>query len=122
GIVVQRGLPASVLPLLSGGLVGVGLAIASAWVFFRGFAFLRLPAFSRITGVLLLLVAAGLLTSAVNKLIGLGYLPPIVPQLWNTSWLVRDGSVLGALLATLIGYRSRPSLLEVLVFVAYVVP
>jgi high-affinity iron transporter len=41
---------------------------------------------------------------------------------WNTSWLVRDGSPLGAVLGALIGYRSRPSLLEVLAFVAYIPP
>ncbi len=122
GIVVQRGGGPSVIPLLGGGALGVALAVASAWVFFRGFGFLSLPTFFRVTGLLLLLVAAGLLTAGVNKLIGLGYLSPIVPQLWNTSWLVRDGSVVGTLLATLIGYRSRPSLLEVLVFAAYVVP
>jgi high-affinity iron transporter len=122
GIVVQRGAEPSVVPLVLGGLLGVALAVVTAWVFFRGFSFLSLPAFFRVTGVLLLLVAAGLLTSAVNKLIGLGYLSPIVPQVWNTSWLVRDGSAVGALLATLIGYRSRPSLLEVLVFVAYIGP
>jgi len=122
GIVVQRGVQPSALPLLAGGLLGVGLAVATAWMFFRGFAFLSLPVFFRLTGVLLLLVAAGLLTGAVNKLIGLGYLSPIVPQVWNTSWLVRDGSVLGTLLATFIGYRSRPSLLEVLAFTAYVLP
>ena len=45
-----------------------------------------------------------------------------VPQIWNTSWLVRDGSAIGALLTALVGYRSRPSLLEVLVFFAYFPP
>ena len=74
------------------------------------------------TGALLLLVAAGLLTSGVNKLIALDYLSPIVPQVWNTSWLIRDGSPLGAVLGALVGYRSRPSLLEVLAFVAYFPP
>ena len=122
GVVVQRGTEAAGVPLLAAGLGGAALAVVTAWLFFRGFAFLSLRAFFRVTGVLLLLVAAGLLASGVNKLIGLGYLPPLVPQLWNTSWLVRDGSPLGALLGALIGYRSRPSLLEALVFVLYFPP
>src|SRR5213594_2707169 len=99
--------------LATGRLVGLA---ATAWLFFRGFAFLNLQTFFRVTGILLLLVAAGLLTAGVNKLIGLGYLPPIQPQVWNTAWLLRDDSLLGALLGALIGYRSRPSLLEVLAF------
>jgi high-affinity iron transporter len=122
GIVVQSGTGLEVAPLVAAGLAGAALAVGTAWLFFRGFAFLRLQTFFRVTGVLLLLVAAGLLASGVNKLIGLGYLPPIVPQVWNTAWLVRDGSPLGALLSALVGYRSRPSLLEVLTFGVYFPP
>ena len=120
GVIVQRGAAGSVVPLVGAGLAGAALAVATAWVFFRGAAFLNLQTFFRVTGVLLLLVAAGLLTSGVNKLIGLGYLPPLVPQVWNTAWLVPDRSTLGAILGALIGYRSRPSLLEVIFFAAYV--
>jgi len=118
GVVVQRA-DASAPVLLAAGVAGAGLAVATAWLFFRGFAFLNLQTFFRVTGILLLLVAAGLLTAGVNKLIGLGYLSPIEPQVWNTAWLLRDDSVLGALLGALIGYRSRPSLLEVLAFSTY---
>ncbi|HUE31187.1 MAG TPA: FTR1 family protein, partial [Verrucomicrobiae bacterium] len=60
GVVVQRadvGAPA----LLAAGVAGAGLAAATAWLFFRGFAFLNLQTFFRVTGILLLLVAAGLL-------------------------------------------------------------
>ena len=118
GVVVQRA-DASAPALLAAGVAGAGLAVATAWLFFRGFAFLNLQTFFRVTGILLLLVAAGLLTAGVNKLIGLGYLSPIKPQVWNTAWLLREDSLLGALLGALIGYRSRPSLLEVLAFSAY---
>jgi len=122
GVVVERAAHPAVAPLVAAGLAGAALAVATAWLFFRGFAFLRLQTFFRVTGVLLLLIAAGLLSSGVNKLIGLGWLPPLVPQVWNSSWLVRDGSALGAILSALMGYRSRPSLLEVVAFVAYFPP
>src|SRR5579883_3363932 len=121
GVVVQSA-GVGRLPLVLAGLAGAGLAVGTAWLFFRGFRFLDLQTFFRATGVLLLLVAAGLLTSAINKLIGLGYLSPLVPQVWNTGWLVRDDSPLGRLLAALVGYRSRPSLLEVLAYCAYFPP
>jgi high-affinity iron transporter len=122
GIAVEAGVRLAAAPLLGAGIAGSVLAVVTAWFFFRGFAFLSLPTFFRVTGALLILVAAGLLASGVNKLIALDYLPPLVPQVWNTSWLVRDGSAVGALLTALVGYRSRPSLLEVLVFVAYFPP
>ncbi|HLK12970.1 MAG TPA: FTR1 family protein [Candidatus Binatia bacterium] len=121
GVVVQRA-GAAALPLAVAGLAGAALAIATAWLFFRGFGFLDLQTFFRVTGVLLLLVAAGLLASAINKLIGLGYVSPLVPQVWNSGWLVRDDSLLGRLLGALVGYRSRPSLLELLAYCAYFPP
>ncbi len=119
GVVVQRG-NATAIPLVAAGLVGAAMAVATAWLFFSGFRFLRLATFFRVTGALLLLVAAGLLGTGLNKLIALGYLPPLVAQIWNTSWLLRDDSVLGALLGAFVGYRSRPSLLEVLAMGLYV--
>lgn len=121
GVVVQHRHQGA-LPLVGAGLVGAGLAILTAALFFRGFAHLNLRTFFRVTGILLLLVAAGLLSSGVNKLIGLGLVSPLVPQIWNTAWLIRDDSVLGAVLGALVGYRSRPSLLEVLAFIGYFPP
>jgi high-affinity iron transporter len=122
GVVAERSATTGPSSLVAAGLLGAALAVATAWLFFRGFAFLNLQTFFRVTGLLLLLVAAGLLSAAINKLIALDWLPPLVPQVWNTSWLVRDGSPVGAFLSALIGYRSRPSLLEVLAFVAYFPP
>ena len=119
GVLVQHP-DLTALPFIAAGLAGAALAVATAWLFFRGFRFLSLRRFFRVTGVLLLLVAAGLLVSGVNKLIGLGYLSPIVAQAWSTAWLVRDDSPLGAFLGALVGYRSRPSLVEVLAYVTYV--
>lgn len=108
--------------LVAAGALGMVLAAGTAWIFFRGFRFLNLRTFFRITGILLLLVAGGLLMSGVNKLIMLGKLPPIVSQVWNASWLVRDDSIIGAILGALVGYRSRPSLLEVLALMVYLPP
>ncbi len=121
GVLVQRA-DLSAASFAVAGLAGVALAMGTAWIFFRGFHRMNLRLFFQVTGVLLLFVAAGLASSGVNKLIGLGYVSPIVPQVWNSSWLVRDDSPLGAVLGALVGYRSRPSLLEVLVYVAYVPP
>src|SRR6266403_942545 len=102
--------------LATGRLVGLA-AIAFAAVFREG-----VEAVLFLWGVVVQRAdasAPALLAAGVNKLIGLGYLSPIKPQVWNTAWLLREDSLLGALLGALIGYRSRPSLLEVLAFLAY---
>ena len=68
----------------------------------------------------IVLLAAGLLSTGVGRLQGLGLLPTSEP-LWNTSWLLSDRSVTGSFLSGLIGYRSQPTLPEVVAYVAYLV-
>jgi high-affinity iron transporter len=68
----------------------------------------------------LLLVAGGLLSTAVGKLQGLGVLP-ITSVVWDTSSLLDDRGVVGVFLGGLVGYRAKPSLLEMMAYVGYLV-
>jgi high-affinity iron transporter len=63
-------------------------------------------------------VAAGLFSSGLGRLIGLGFLPASDP-LWDSSALLRDDSVVGSFLAGFVGYRARPTVLEVLGYTTY---
>ena len=103
-----------------GGVLGVSVAAALGWAIFAGGRRIPLRRFFEVTSVLLLLVAAGLVSSGIAKLEGLGVLPTSDP-LWDTSWLLRDGGVLGSFLGGLAGYRARPSLLEVVGYLGYLV-
>src|SRR3989442_98905 len=53
GVLVQRA-DLTALPFVAAGLGGAALAVATAWLFFRGFRFLSLQRFFRVTGLLLL--------------------------------------------------------------------
>jgi high-affinity iron transporter len=119
GLFLQGGKDISTVLMLSGGLFGIGLAIFMAWLFFKGFGHLDLRLFFRITGVLLLFIAAGMLSSGVGKLSEIGWLPTLVEPFWNLSWLIDEQGVLGSVLAGLFGYKSRPSLMEVLAYFSY---
>jgi high-affinity iron transporter len=68
--------------------------------------------------VLLLLVAAGLFSTGVGKLEAFGLLSSS-PTLWDTSGLLGDRGGVGGFLAGLVGYRARPSLLEMLAYASY---
>lgn len=75
--------------------------------------------FFRLTEALLLLLGGALLVSGVEKLIDVQLLPALVWQLWDSSLLLDDGSVVGSVVAAFTGYRARPSLLVCLVLVVY---
>ncbi len=96
---------------LIGGVLGVAVAAVLALAIFNGSKAVSLPTFFLVTSVLLLLLAAGLFSAGVGRLQGLGLLP-LTGELWDTSWLLDEGSFVGTLLHGLAGYRSRPTSLE----------
>ena len=103
---------------LAGGVLGVSTAAALGWAIFRGGRHVSLPRFFAVTSVLLLLVAAGLFSSGIGRLEGLGLLPAS-STLWDTSRVLSDRGVVGGFLGGLVGYRARPSLLETLAYASY---
>jgi high-affinity iron transporter len=105
--------------LMLGSGLGFVLAALTAFVVSRGLRFLDYRQFFRASGFLLLLFAVALLASGVERVIGMGWLPPLVDPLWDSSALLDDGSGPGALLAAFTGYRARPSLMLLAVYVAY---
>jgi len=103
---------------VAGGVAGVGAAALLGWAVFRGGRRVSLARFFDATTALILFLAAGLFSAGVGRLEGLGLLP-MSPQLWDTSWLLSDRSLVGSFLAGLLGYRARPSLFEALAYAAY---
>jgi high-affinity iron transporter len=105
---------------ISGGVLGIATASVLGWAIFRGGRHVSLTRFFAVTSVLLLLVAAGLFSTGVGKLEAFGLLPGSA-TLWDTSRVLDDRHGVGGFLAGLIGYRARPSVLEVLGYAAYLV-
>ena len=105
---------------VTGGLLGVATAAVLGWTIFRGGRRLSLRRFFTATTVLLVLVAAGLFSTGIGKLIGLGLIPG-GDALWDTSGLLRDDSVVGGFISGLTGYRARPSAPEVIAYAIFVI-
>lgn len=117
GLVVQAGTGRG-WPGFAGAVLGIAGAAALGWMIFRGGRQISVRRFFDVTSILLVLVAAGLLGTAVGKLQGLGLLPGGAPM-WDTSFLLDDGGGVGSFLAGLMGYRARPSALEVGAYLGY---
>jgi len=117
GIMTQVGATSGWTSAL-GGVAGVGAAAALGWAIFYGGKHLSLSKFFSATTAFIMLLAAGLFSTGVGRLQGLGLLPMGAP-LWDTSFLLSDQTALGGFLTGLVGYRARPSAWEVAAYVAY---
>jgi high-affinity iron transporter len=105
--------------LLSGGLVGLGIAIAIAYAGYKGSRRINLSTFFNVTGVLLIFLAAGLLAYGVHELQEAGVFPVIQENVWNINHLLNEKAGVGSFLKTLFGYNGNPELLEIVLYLSY---
>ena len=109
----------SALQTILGALLGLGTAILLGWSFFATTVRLDLRRFFQVTGMLLLLFAAGLLARGVGELVEVGWIPALVGHVWDLGGVISANSILGQALGALFGYNASPSLTEVLAYAAY---
>lgn len=102
-----------------GGLVGLGAAAVAGWVLFATTRRLDVRAFFRVTSILLILFAAGLVAHGIHEFNEVGWVPPIVEHLWDLNPVLDESSGLGQMLKALLGYNGNPSLTEVVTYAGY---
>jgi high-affinity iron transporter len=100
-----------------GGLLGIFLGGLTGYVLYRGLVVIPVKQLFLVTGILLMLLAAGMASQAAWTLIVIDMIPPLVDSLWNTSSWLSQESLIGELLNVLIGYDENPSGMQLLVFV-----
>jgi len=105
-----------------GAVLGIGLAAAIGYGIYRGGVRLDLSRFFRITGLVLVVVAAGLVMTAFGTAFEAGWLTAGQAQAFGLSWLVRPGTPLSSLLTGVLGIQPYPSVIEVIAWLAYLVP
>lgn len=97
------------LSLAIGGIAGLVAACALSWLLYRGLVTIPLRHLFSVTNGLITLLAAGMAGQAAAVLHSVDLLPGWGEQLWNTSFLLSDDSLLGRSLHALVGYSARPS-------------
>lgn len=105
--------------LIVGALGGFAGAGATAWLAAKSLARLNIGLLLRLSSILLLVLASALLIMAIDRLIGAGWLPPLLDPVWDTSLLIDDTTKAGKLIADFSGYRARPALSSLLAYFAY---
>jgi high-affinity iron transporter len=105
-----------------GVVLGVTVAVALGYLIYRGGVRLNLSRFFRVTGVVLVLVAAGLVMSTLRAAYEAGWLTAGQQRALDLSTLARPGSLQESLLTGMLGIRSSLPVVEVMAYLLYAVP
>ncbi len=109
--------------VLVGGLLGLAVALVAGWVVVVGGKRMPMKQFFTVTGVMLIVFAAGLLARAVAYLQSAGAAMVLTGNAYDVTRYesLTTSSEIGKFLAAMTGWDPRPSYLQVLVWVLYLV-
>ena len=107
---------------LIGFLLGIAVAIALAYLLYRGAVKINLGRFFMVTGALLIFVAAGILAYGVHDLQEAGILPGLNSLAFDVSGAIPPSSWYATLLKGVFNFSPTTTVLEAVAWVAYVVP
>jgi high-affinity iron transporter len=106
--------------LIIGGVIGIIASIILTLIFFVSTMKVNLSLFFRITGILIMFIAAGLLSTSLNEFQEAGIIPVVKENVYNISNFISKDSVAGGILKSLFGYNPSPSLLEIIIYLVYI--
>ena len=109
------------IPLLAA-LLGLLTAVGLGYLFYRGTVKINLTRFFTWTGLFLIIVAAGVLAYGVHDLQEARFLPGLNNLAFDVSHVIPPTSWYGTLLKGIFNFSPATTKLELIVWIAYVVP
>jgi high-affinity iron transporter len=106
----------------AGAVLGLATATGLGIALYRGGVRINLSRFFRFTGLILVLVAAGLFATSIHTAHEAGWFNDLQSQAIDLSWLVKPGEVSGSLLTGMLGLQPKPTVGEALAYAMYAVP
>jgi high-affinity iron transporter len=116
GIAVGSGVGG--LSMLAGGVLGLLGGVAIGTVIYFGLLAIPLKRLFTVTSWLILLLAAGMASQGAAFLMQANLLPSFGNEMWDTSSILSERSVVGVLLHVLIGYSAQPAGIQVVFYLA----
>lgn len=102
-----------------GAALGLSLAFLLGVLIYKGGIRLNLRTFFKVTGALILVVAAGLFAYGIHELQEVGWITVGTATAFDIGGVLSDEGGLGALLRAMFGYNADPSVLELGGWVGY---
>ena len=116
GIAIASG--ESALNMLGGGILGLVGGAAIGALMYLGLLAIPLRRLFGVTSWLILLLAAGMASQGALFLMQANLLPSLGNEVWDTSSILSERSMLGVLLHVLIGYSAQPAGIQVVFYLA----
>ena len=116
---IEQAIQATAPATRGGGMLGLAIAIVLGILLYRGARVLNLRSFFNVTGVLLILFAAGVLSRGIHELQEATMIPVFIEHLWDMNHIINEKGLAGLFLKSIFGYNGNPSLLEVMAYLTY---
>lgn len=104
--------------MVVGGAIGLVLGSLICLLTYLGLVTIPTRYLFAVTSTLISLLAAGMAAQAIAFLEQANILTALDQTVWDTSWILSDGSYLGRALHTLIGYVDQPTAMQLIVYLA----
>jgi high-affinity iron transporter len=98
------------------------VAVVIGWLIYRGGMRINLSRFFTVTGLVLVLVAAGLVAFAAHTAHEAGWLDVAQGELVDLSGVIVPGSAVSALVTGVLGLQPKPTVAEGIGWLAYFAP
>lgn len=108
------------LSVLVGAIAGLFAAVGFGWALYRGSRWLDLARFFRWTGVLLVFIAAGLVSHAVHELVEAEVISIGSQVAFDVGAVLPHDDGIGLFLRALFGYSSNPEVITLVAWLGYV--
>lgn len=106
---------------VAGGVLGFAIAGAVGVACYYGAARLPLRQFFLVTGVIVVVLAAGMLANSLNALHEAALLTDLGSRPWDSETTISMTSTMGKFLHTVLGYDSAPAMAQIVAYWAYTV-
>ncbi|SEI63588.1 FTR1 family iron permease [Paraburkholderia diazotrophica] len=118
---IAAGDPGQTPQMIIGGLLGILGGVGLGAAMYAGLLQIPLKRLFAVTNALVILLAAGMASQGVGFLASAGLLPSWGETVWDTSWLLKESSLPGKMLHTLVGYTARPAGIQIAAYIATLV-
>ncbi len=109
----------STLTTVYGSILGFGISAILGYIIYRGTHRLPLKTFFSTMSVLLIVMAAGLLSGGIHEFQELHLLPIGIEQVWSTKAILDESSMAGVIMKAIFGYTDSPNLVQLVAYWTY---